>query len=98
MLSDEYSVLLIDDDADVLGALRIQKAYQMLNKTDIAIIGTTLPTMPQRFSAESAVVIEVITAFIPVAAGSPITASPFLPRIFISYQKQENKLAFEYHI
>ena len=27
----------LDDDADVLGALRIQKAYQMLNKTDIAI-------------------------------------------------------------
>ena len=28
----------LDDDADVLGALRIQKAYQMLNKTDIAIL------------------------------------------------------------
>ena len=28
----------LDDDADVLGALRIQKAYQMLNKTDIAIV------------------------------------------------------------
>ena len=28
----------LDDDADVLGTLRIQKAYQMLNKTDIAIL------------------------------------------------------------
>ena len=28
----------LDDDADVLGALRIQKAYQILNKTDIAIL------------------------------------------------------------
>lgn len=28
----------LDDDADVLGALRIQKAYQMLNKTDIAVL------------------------------------------------------------
>lgn len=28
----------LDDDADTLGALRIQKAYQMLNKTDIAIL------------------------------------------------------------
>ena len=28
----------LDDDADVLGALRIQKSYQMLNKTDIAIL------------------------------------------------------------
>ena len=28
----------LDDDADILGKLRIQKAYQMLNKTDIAIL------------------------------------------------------------
>ena len=28
----------LDDDADILGELRIQKAYQMLNKTDIAIL------------------------------------------------------------
>ena len=28
----------LDDDADVLGMLRIQKAYQMLNKTDIAVL------------------------------------------------------------
>ena len=28
----------LDDDADVLGTMRIQKAYQMLNKTDIAIL------------------------------------------------------------
>lgn len=28
----------LDDDADVLGILRIQKAYQMLNKTDIAVL------------------------------------------------------------
>ena len=28
----------LDDDADILGELRIQKAYQVLNKTDIAVL------------------------------------------------------------
>ena len=42
----------LDDDADILGELRIQKAYQMLNKTDIAILvidGTVGMTEEDKF-------------------------------------------------
>ena len=57
----------LDDDADVLGALRIQKAYQMLNKTDIAILVVAADdgVMPQTVEAinhAKAAGIEIIVA------------------------------------